>query len=161
MQLRDKADPAPRTHCSDSRYRSAHDSRGYLAKRVSAKLEEGDYTGAVHIACSDDSIVDINQETLYELKEKHPPAHPDSNFPSAPESLTPLAEITVKSFPCVSTGGPDGLQPQHLKDLTSDSAERGEKELSRALSSFIFHILEGNTPPSIQPILFEAKLIAL
>ena len=168
QQLRDETDLAPQAPRRDLRSRSARDPFGYLAKRVSAKLEEGDYTGAVRIACSEDSIAVINQETLSELKAKHLPAHPDSNFPPAPESPTLLAEITekevaraIKSFPCVSAGGPDGLRPQHLKDLTSDSAERGGKELLRALSSFILLVLEGNTPPSIQPIFFGANLIAL
>ena len=67
----------------------------------------------------------------------------------------------IRSFPCNSAGGPDGLRPQHLVDLTSASAERGGRELLTALSSFILHILEGNTPSSIQPILFGANLIAL
>ena len=67
----------------------------------------------------------------------------------------------IRSFPCNSAGGPDGLRPQHLVDMTSASAERGGRELLTTLSSFILHILEGNTPSSIQPILFGANLIAL
>jgi hypothetical protein len=35
----------------------------FLAKRVSSKLEEGDYRGAVRIACSEDSIADITDES--------------------------------------------------------------------------------------------------
>ena len=168
QQLRDEVDLAPQALHRDLRSRFTRDPLSHLAERVSAKLEEGDYTGAVRIACSEDSIAVINQETLSELKAKHPPAHPDSNFPPAPESPALLAEITerevaraIKSFPCGSAGGPDGLRPQHLKDLTSESAERGGKELLRALSSFILLVLEGNTPLSIQPIFFGANLIAL
>ena len=168
QQLRDEVDLAPQALRRDLRSRFTRDPLSHLAERVSAKLEEGDYTGAVRIACSEDSIAFINQETLSELKAKHPPAHPDSNFPPAPESPALLAEITerevaraIKSFPCGSAGGPDGLRPQHLKDLTSESAERGGKELLRALSSFILLVLEGNTPLSIQPIFFGANLIAL
>ena len=67
----------------------------------------------------------------------------------------------VTAIRCGSAGGPDGLRPQHLKDLTSESAERGSRELIRALSSFIFHILEGNIPVSVQPFFFGATLIAL
>ena len=37
----------------------------------------------------------------------------------------------------------------------------GGRELIYALSSFIFHILEGNTPVVVQPFLFGAALIAL
>ena len=101
------------------------------------------------------------------LKLKHPPAHPDSCFPSPPEaaSLTPVSEkevvSAIRSFPCASAGGPDGLRPQHLKDLTSESAERGGKELVQALSSFITHILEGRTPTFVRQVFFGANLIAL
>ena len=83
---------------------------------------------------------------------KHPPAHPDSCFPSPPEaaSLTPVSEkeviSAIRSFPCASAGGPDGLRPQHLKDLTSESAERA---------------LEGRTPTLVQQVFFGANLIAL
>ena len=53
------------------------------------------------------------------------------------------------------------MHPQHLKDLTSESAERDGRELLSALTSFINHILQGNAPLSVHPILFGATLIAL
>ena len=111
---------------------------------------------------------DLNEETLSALHVKHPPLHPDSSFPvplEIPPSLFSLSEkevvTAIRSFPCGSAGGPDGLRPQHLKDLTSESAERDGRELIRALSSFIFHILEGNTLVAVQPFFFGATLITL
>ena len=83
QQLRDEVDLAPHALCRDLLSRFARDPLGHLAERVSAKLGEGDYTGAGRIACSEDSITVINQETLPELKAKHPSDHPDSNFPPA------------------------------------------------------------------------------
>ena len=103
-----------------------------LAKRVSAKLEEDDYKGAVRAICFEYTMAVPSVETLFALRAKHPPRHPDSNFPppnQGPPLLTPLSEKEVlkaiRTFPCGSAGGPDGLRPQHLKDLTSESAERG------------------------------------
>ena len=62
-----------------------------LRSRVSFKLEEGDFKGAVCVACSEDSIADLNAvETLSALKEKHPPTHPNSRFP-------PLVEGTAST----------------------------------------------------------------
>ena len=49
-----------------------------LAARVSSKLEESDYRGAVRLACSEDVIAEHSSQTLEALREKHPPAHPDS-----------------------------------------------------------------------------------
>ena len=68
QQLRDEANLAPQAPRRSLRSRSARGPFGYLVKRVSAKLEEGDYTDAVRIACSEDSIAVINHETLSELK---------------------------------------------------------------------------------------------
>ena len=67
----------------------------------------------------------------------------------------------VPSFPRGSAGGPDGLCPQHLLDLTGASAELGGQQLLRALTSFCNHVLEGNTPSSVHPVFFGATLIPL
>ena len=102
-----------------------------LAKRVSSKLEEGDVRGAVRIACSEDTLAELNEETLSALRAKHPPQPLGSCFPLAPAantSLPFLAEVeivqSIRSVPCNSTGGLDGLRPQHLVDLTSQCLYR-------------------------------------
>ena len=139
-----------------------------LARRVSTKLEEGDYRGAVRAACSDDTIADISEETISVLKAKHPLPHPDSCIPQPPEVPVQTFAASeediiraIRSFPSGSSGGPDGLRPQHLMDLTSASAERGGKELIQPRTSFTNHILIGNVPLSVQPVFFGATLIAL
>ena len=135
---------------------------------MSSKLEDGDFKGAVRLVCSEDSFASIDADILSTLKDKHPSAHPDSCFPSAPELSEAFAQITekevalgIKSFPYGSAGGPDGLRPQHLKDLTCESAERGGRVFLSSLTSFINHIMEGNAPHSVCPILFGTNLIAL
>ena len=168
QQLRDEVDPSPQAKGHRPISRPAQDPLANLAKRVSSKLEEGDYKGAVRLFCSDDTIADINHETISALQTKHPKAHPDTSFPPPPEPSVvpgPLSDEEVikaiRSFPCGSAGGPDGLRPQHLKDLTSESAERGGKELLQSLSMFILHVLEGNTPAFVQSVLFGANLVTL
>ena len=166
VQLREESDPLPSQFRQSSKHHFPRGSASNQAKRVSSKLE-GDVRGAVRIASSEDTLAELNEETLSALRAKHPPQPPGSCFPLAPAvntSLPFIAEVeivqAIRSFPSNSAGGPDGLRPQHLVDLTSASAERGGRELFTALSSFIVHILEGNTP-SIQPIFFGANLIAL
>ena len=136
-QLEDEADPSFQRDSCLPRLHSC-DPMQYLAKRVSVKLEEGDYRGAVRIACSEDTIADITDETISSLREKHPGPHPESHIPSPPqpEEFVPLPAITeeevasaICSFPRGSAGGPDGIRPQHLLDLTSASAELGGKNL--------------------------------
>ena len=70
------------------------------------------------------------------LRSKHPAAHPDTSLPSAPKEEALEAALVVserevsqaiRSFPRGSAGGPDGLRPQHLVDMTSMSAGGGGK----------------------------------
>ena len=105
QQLQEELDP-PQSfpHCPSSR--PAYDPLKYLASRVSTKLEKGDYGGAVRIACSEDSIADINADTLSALREKHPQLHPESCAPqltAQPVSFPFVTENSVsraiRSFP--------------------------------------------------------------
>ena len=168
-QLEVEADPSFQRDSCLTRMHSS-DSMQYLVKRVSAKLGEGDYRGAVRIACSEDAIADITDETISSLREKHPGPHPESHIPSPPqpEEFVPLPAITeeevasaIRSFPRGSAGGPDGIRPQHLLDLTSASAELGGKILLRALTAFTNLILQGDVPQSVKPVFFGATLIPL
>ena len=150
VQLREESDPLPSQFHQSSKHHIPSDSTTNLAKQVSSKLEEGDVRGAVRIACSEDTLAELNEETLSALRAKHPPQPPGSCFPLAPAANTSLPFLAegetvqaIRSFPCNTAGGPDGLRPQHLVDLISASAERGGRELLTALSSFILHILEG------------------
>ena len=100
---------------------------------------------------------------------KHPPPHPQSIIPPCPTS-SDASHITlseedilrsIMSFPNGSAGGPDGLRPQHLKDLISTSASAGGPVLLRALTDLVNIIVKGDTPSSISPFFFGASLIAL
>jgi hypothetical protein len=103
-----------------------------LAARVSSKLEEGNYKGAVRLASSEDVMAEHTNDILEALRRKHPPPHADSSIADL-DSGTPLqvpidTELirkAITSFPNGSGGGPDGLLPQHLKDLTAWSLGRG------------------------------------
>ena len=155
QQLREEAGPAssrslPRS--SGSRQKPLRS----LTTRVTTKLEEGDYRGAVRLTCSEDSIAVLDEETVATLQLKHPPLHPETCLPLAPNSFTldpPLLEEEVAhaicSFPNGFAGGPDGLCPQHLKDLIGASAERGGKELLSALTDFVNLVVNGRTPPAV------------
>ena len=97
-QLQEETDPpmAPR-----GTSRQPHgDPLKNLRSRVSFKLEEGDFKGAVCVACSEDSMADINAvETLSALKEKHPPMHPNSRFPPLVEGTASI-QISISEDVC-------------------------------------------------------------
>ena len=65
-------DQAPH-QAKSSKAKPSKNHMDYLTSRVFSKLEEGDYRGAVRLACSEDVIADPSEETLHILRTKHPP----------------------------------------------------------------------------------------
>jgi len=65
----------------------------------------------------------------------------------------------VRSFPPGSSGGPDGIRPQHVQDLINDRV--AGPILLPALTSFINLLLKGQCPEAVRRILFGGRLIAL
>ena len=133
---------------------------------MAQKLKEGDFRGAVRIASSDDKVTPFCEATFTKLQKKHPPAHQDTVIPPLNPALFPSIAATeiidaIRSFSCGSAGEPDGLTPQHLKDMTHPSANAGAQLLVTALASILSLILEGKVPHPVRPFLFGASLTAL
>ena len=137
-----------------------------LGKRVTSKLEEGDFRGAVRLASSDDRLAPFTQPTFEALQAKHPPPHPDTIIPQPPSSQSSLqiepSAVThaIRSFPAGSAGGPDLLRPQHLKDLLQVAGDEDSAFL-QSLSSFCSLVMEGRVPAQVRPLFFGASLVAL
>ena len=147
---------------SSTTYTSSHSKRTHrpppdpiksLSTRLSLKLEEVDFRGAVNLVCSEDTIADMSEATLLALKQKHPPPHPHSRIPQFPKDSVVLSSFVsveevikkaIKSFPNGSAGGPDGLRPQHLKDMVGQTG--GSHDLLTALANFLTLVLSGRTP---------------
>ena len=82
----------------------------------------------VRLACLDAVLADESDFIFIALQQKHPlPASESHKYLLRKLTILPLSlEIicAIHSFPAGSAGGPDaggpnGLRPQHLKDLTS------------------------------------------
>lgn len=106
-----------------------------------------------------------NEDTLKSLREKHPPPHPDSVIPSHQTIQSPIIVTAcnvmkaIQSFPNGSFGGPDGLRPQHLKDLIFSSAGLGSSVLMESLTAFVNFVIRGDVPIAAQS-LHGASLVA-
>ncbi|GAV01570.1 hypothetical protein RvY_12261 [Ramazzottius varieornatus] len=126
------------------------DDDAAIRKRVEAKLNEGDISGAVRTLASEDSIAPRNTKTLESLIKKHPAEQPDVDNMILPDDL-PAANIVtseeirnaILSFPNGSAGGADGLRPQHLRDLTSGLSDVMAEEMLEALASLASLLLSG------------------
>jgi len=143
------------------------DAEQYLAKAVSMKLEEGNIKGAVRLVCSEDKPSPCTAETLAALTQKHPPAATDRREACSPtsdprfEALQVVDDVVsqaIRSFPTGSSGGPDGVTPQHLKDLLSAGANG---ELLSVLTKFVNILLNGEFSKDICEVIFGGNLLAL
>ena len=90
----------------------------------------------------------------------------DDNFhqashlsPSSALSLTDKDILeAIKTFPAGSTGGLDGLRPQHIKDMTSPITGIAGKHLVTSLAEFANMCLAGCVPASVRPVFYGASL---
>ena len=153
---------APKHHISDPLKN--------LAARVATKLEEGDFRGAVKIASSNESFAPVDETTLNLLKEKHPPQHPGSVIPTSSQLQKasdpliigkPQVLSAIQSFPTGSASGPDGLRPQHIKDLILNPTGGGSEHLIHSLTNFVNLVVNGEVPAPARPFFFGASLVAL
>lgn len=140
------------------------DPQTTLAQAISTKLEDGNLRAAIRLVCSDDTPAAPSRETLASLEAKHPSASPmDLSLANAQCNSLSVDQNEVRkavlSFPAGSSGGPDGLRPQHLKDLVQ-CRESGSIFLT-ALTGFVNMVLAGRCPVSIAPLFFGGRLIAL
>ena len=92
--------------------------------KIPVNINDEIIRGAIRIASSDSSIAVPSSVTLQALRDKHPPSPVDFNppdFPTVDHVCVSEVEVSgaICSFPCGSTEGPDGLRPQHLKDMVS------------------------------------------
>ena len=68
-----------------------------LGRLVSAKMSDGDVRGAVRLLSSASGIAPNNQQTLEQLKDRHPPSPDDLNFPDPPDPDVQEAFVATPS----------------------------------------------------------------
>ena len=140
-------------------------SSAQLADAVAAKLEDGNFRAAIRLLNSDDTPVTLSEKNLRLVQDKHPAASGDTGTLPAPErdSALSVSESDVRQavllFPAGSSGGPDGMPPQYLKDLVL-CRESGSDFLA-ALTLFVNSVLAGSCPQDIAPYFFGGRLLAL
>ena len=128
-----------------------------LAAAVTSKLEDGNLRAAIHLLCSDDAVAPHNIETLNALSHKHPQAPHDRVFPSRPNDAVAFqvsendVRDVMRSFPAGSSGGPDGITPRHLLDLSS--GPHVADGLLPSLTAFINLLLRGDIPEIVKPVI--------
>ena len=145
---------------------SATQTKRALWQRQSLqKSKTATIKAAIWILTSDDKPAPNSAETLSNLQDKHPqPAaythiRPDDNQ-HKPLQVT-KADIfqAIRCFPAGSSGGPDGLRPQHI--LEHATCKEIGTNLGSSVTAFTNLLLEGKCHDEVTPIIFGGSLIAL
>ena len=130
---------------------------------VRRRIDAGDVTGAVRILVNDGKLVEPNEATAQERRNKHPDGalppreHPGNYLRFTDREL----EQALKGLQTAGAPGPDGLRPCHIKQFCGLSAGDAGNATFRFLSEFINLCLSGNIPSSVRPLFFGASLCAL
>jgi len=139
---------------------------------VSMKLEEGNFKAAVRLICSEDRPAPCLADTLAALTLKHPPPATDKRPATVPSSSSQLNALQVSDvhvskairfFPAGSAGGPDGITPQHIKNLMLVQAPGIglSCELTTNLTNLVNLLLNGELPEYVREVIFGGSLTAL
>ena len=115
---------------------------------------------------SEDTVAaQFSSSTCDALKQKHPPPPQDRREFKEPGNTQSMLDFDTRailgavfSFPHGSAGGPDGLSPQHLKDLVRIDGD--SSQLTKALTAFVNLLSNGAVPEAIRPLFFGARLTA-
>lgn len=138
-----------------------------LAAAVTSKLEAGNFKAAIRIVCSDDVPAPDTQATLKALEAKHPGPAPNRRTPCDPRGNSRFQPVQVsnadvlralRSFPAGSSGGPDGLTPQHILDLLIGATDHSFESV---LVDWVNLMLAGSFGEEVNAIIFGGRLIAL
>ena len=136
-----------------------------LIAAVFTKIEDGNLWAAALILCSDDKPASPTLESLAKLQTKHLHSSFINHATATPQLTSPLTVseevvlVAIRSFPAGSSGGLNGLHPQHVLDMVI-SQESG-LELLSAITLFVNGLLAGRCPHEVVSILFGGSLIAL
>ncbi|ESO04527.1 hypothetical protein HELRODRAFT_172175 [Helobdella robusta] len=132
-----------------------------LISSVKSKIEKGNIKNAMQLLSSTDTVAPDTEETIRALKSKHPTAPNNKQQSPSKESSSLCVTsqqvlVCLKTFPKGTSGGSDGLTPEHLKDLTSSKTD--SIDLINSITAFINMILNGDCPPDVAPYFFGGRL---
>lgn len=108
---------------------------------------------------------EVNEESVEEMKSKHPeaatPGIPDGPAPAPLQFEEELVLKKVESFPTGSAAGASGTRPQFLKDMMACPNGSAGAAALKALTKLTNHLVAGLAPREVAPFLAGAPLMAL
>jgi hypothetical protein len=161
----DELEPADDQPGDQRGFHRKRDPAAQLAAAIMAKVEDGNIKAAIRILTSEEKPAADTDATFAKLQERHPAAPVDRSPAPDPNNMTAIqmteAEVAkiIRAFPAGSSGGPDGVRPQHILDLIN-CRECGTALLT-SITGFVNTLLDGKCHQDVAPVLFGGNLIAL
>ena len=165
MRRAAEAKPTDQRSAPSAPHRKKRDASELLAAAVTAKIEDGNIKAAVRILCFEGKPATDTDATYTKLLERHPAPPRDRKSESPPDDVAAVqaseAEVlqAIQTFPAGSSGGPDGIRPQHILDLVT--CQESGLALLTAITALVNSLLRGICNPTVAPILFDGQLMAL
>ena len=122
--------------------------------------------GAIRLVEDGGPIMDATEELANVMRQKHPERLTTEITAEAEQTAAAIIASrkqvidAIRSFSWASAGGPDGLRPSHLKQMTGREASDGTEKLLDSLLNFTNLCLSGHVPSQIQPEFFGCRLLA-
>ncbi|GJT18909.1 reverse transcriptase domain-containing protein [Tanacetum coccineum] len=134
-------------------------------KQCKRKICDGHYTAAVRVLSSS-GVAPYNDDTLEDLKTKHPfkppPSLPHISIDHHHLVASPAVVLDrIKSFPRGTSCGRDGLRAQHLMDCLSGAAVAISDELVSSITQVVNLFLDGKCPNMLGEYIASAPLTPL
>jgi hypothetical protein len=165
MRRTGEAKPTDQRSAPSAPHRKKRDANELLAAAVTAKIEDGNIKAAVRILCSEEKPATDTDATYIKLLERHP-APPRDRKPASPADDVAAVQaseaevlMAIRTFPAGSSGGPDGIRPQHILDLVT--CQESGPALLTAITALVNALLRGTCNPAVAPVLFGGQLMAL
>ena len=131
--------------------------------RAKKAVQDGQYSKAIK-ALTSNGLATPSREVLQEMLSKHPqsapPTLPPGPAPTPVSLLTSAVRKGVLSFPHGSAPGPSALRPSHLREAVRCPSPDQADRLLAALTNVVNLLAAGQAPPTINPFLCGASLLA-
>ena len=130
-------------------------------RRAKKFIAEGQYSRASE-ALGSQGLAEVNEETVNEMKQKHPQA-PVPRLAPLPDAqplklTTDQIRKSLKSFKKGSAPGLSGLRAEHLKASINSGSPVVQDRVISAVTKFGNVLLAGMVPKAVSPFFYGARL---
>jgi hypothetical protein len=141
-------------------------SSSYRQRRAKVLIEVGRVGAATKTLLDTSQVAPINEETISELREKHPQASTAWSVPDLTDITPPTLSFdniwrALLKFPKATGIGRDGYRPEHLIQMFDGCAGVDRTELERVTTEWVNILFQGKLHKDLAPLVASAPVTPL